>query len=257
MKRYLLASDLDGTFIKHNDGPNNPRSILEKDIEILKQFNEEDNIFIICTGRDKASTFKLFEKHNLFLKNFYFITSSGAEIYTSDKKCIYKKVLNRELSKNVFDIFLSLNDSHLVCAMFDGEVEHEIKSLEDFNKITEPIINICVFSNRNEINDTQTFYELINRNLSKIEITRNNWYVDIIPESISKATSIQYVLKLQEDSEQIEIISIGDSWNDIPMFEIAKDSYTFNDSPVSVKEMASYTVNHFHEAIKKYIRKKL
>jgi len=39
MKKKLLAFDLEGTLVKHNDGPNNSRSILKRDKDSLKRLN--------------------------------------------------------------------------------------------------------------------------------------------------------------------------------------------------------------------------
>ena len=249
MKKYLLASDLDGTLIKHNDGANAPRTILGKDKVILKQFSEDGNIFILSTGRDKISTFALFEREKIFLDNSYFITSNGAEIYNSDKECIYKKILPENIAEAVLKIFIETNNSDLECRMFDGEVERKIESFGEYNLITEPIINICIFSKSSNINEAQNFYKLIENKIKQVTITMNNWYVDIIPEGVSKASSINHVLKLQEDSIDIKVIAIGDSWNDISMFKIADASYTFHSSPENVKSEADYVVEHLYEAL--------
>lgn len=42
---------------------------------------------------------------------------------------------------------------------------------------------------------------------------------------------------------------IGDSWNDIPMFECCQNSFTFKNSPVDVKEKTKYQVNTVEECI--------
>lgn len=249
MVNIALACDLDGTLIKHNDGLDNPRSVLKKDKERVERL-AKDHLFIVSTGRNKISTFNLFEREAIELKNGYYITSNGAKVYDCNKECIYEVNLENEVVLKVIDLYIKHNkEGHLSCEIFDGQEgrvfknNEEVKAFNNYNHI----VSICVNSNRNEIKDIENFYHEAFNTLNDVSVLQNNWYVDVIPQNISKASAIKFILDKQE--KDYFLAAVGDSYNDIPMFEIADKSYTFNNSDDKVKVKADYLIDDLYECI--------
>lgn len=248
--KIFLASDIDGTLLKHNQGLKYNRTILDEDIEALKRFTQQ-NCLIISTGRNKISTFTLFDHENLHLKNTYYITSNGAEIYDSDRQCIFQMTLKKEVAIRAIELFNALNaDNNLLCSVFDGTTIHLLEKTSDINKIPDfnTIINICVESKNKNISEIQSFYKQA-QTFTCCEVHQNNWYVDIVPQNISKAYAIHYIMNLNKSDEPTLLGAVGDSWNDIPMFEIADESYTFYQSPIEVKQKATHQIEHVYQCI--------
>lgn len=255
MKKYL-ASDIDGTLLKHNNGSNQERTILDEDIQALKQFTKQHTL-IVSTGRNKISTFQLFNRFNLHFPNTYYITSNGAQIFDTERRCIFQMTLNLETAQQSLELFHQLNvHSDLLCSVFDGETVYLLEKQEDTKKIPDlsKIINICVESKNKNISDIQAFCQKAEA-FANCEVHQNNWYVDIVPQNISKAFAIRFITDLDISSKSSQLAAVGDSWNDIPMFVIADESYTFHQSPVEVKQKATHHIDHVYQCVADFLER--
>lgn len=239
-----LASDIDGTLMKEND-KDGARSILWQDQEMLKEWTK-NHILIIATGRNKLSTFNLFENYHLNLKNTFFVTSSGAEIFNAKKECIYHKALPPEVVKKTLDIiFERMNDYPLLITIYNGK--EKVKITQPQKCEFENVVNICVESLTQSVEVANICKEKLN--FKSCEIHQNRWYVDIVPENISKAQSIEYIIKNVVCDPESYLVAIGDGLNDVCMFEIADKSYTFHFANEEVKAQATQLVDHVYQCI--------
>lgn len=254
MKKYVLACDLDGTLIKCNEIASNKRTVLAKDKEEVHNFINLGHLFVVSTGRDKLSAFKFLEQEKIIINNGYFITSNGAEVYNSNKERLFIKSLEIEIVKKTVDLFLEFNKEHyLECNVFDGSVNQVLLNSEDVinfnNSNGDNIVSVCISSRRKDIEDVKQFYLRAKDIVKEASISMNNWFVDILPLNISKASALEFIIGEYVSEKNFQLVAIGDSWNDIPMFEIADRSYTFNNSPNDVKEAATYLVDHVYECL--------
>ena len=83
-------------------------------------------------------------------------------------------------------------------------------------------------------------------------IFRNDIYIDIVPLGCSKGNGIKYIAK-QEFIKDDYIYTIGDSWNDVTMFNITKNSFTFHHVEEELKEHAAYLVDSVADCIEEHI----
>lgn len=145
----------------------------------------------------------------------------------------------------------------LLLTIYDGHEKIDV-TMKDTNQEwqTRSAVNICVESVHQDLTEAKACYEVLKSSLPEAEIHMNNWYVDIVPKHISKAETIQYLIKHVLKEAEPEMIAIGDSYNDVCMFEISNHSYTFEDSPKSVKEAADFLVNHVYECISYELKEK-
>lgn len=82
----------------------------------------------------------------------------------------------------------------------------------------------------------------------KLEVVRNQYFIDIASKGCSKGNGISKVLEL--DGGHVDsLYTIGDSLNDISMFKITKNSFTFNNSEELVKAEANHYVDTVEECI--------
>lgn len=254
MKKKLIISDLDGTLIKHNDGPKALRSVLAKDKECIQELSQKD-LFVISTGRNFKSATDLFEREGIDMHSAYFITSNGAQIFDGLGNILYARQLDPAILKKSIELYQGLTHSeHLIFHVFDGketmEFTKETLATQVEQLLRTALINVCIFSDRDNLEDVKELVQKAGDELSDAAIVQNNWYVDILSKDISKASAITYLIEnILKDEELDTTMAIGDSWNDVTMFSVVEESFTFVSSPEDVKKQAKHIVSHFYEAI--------
>lgn len=79
---------------------------------------------------------------------------------------------------------------------------------------------------------------------------QNNNSIDIVVKGVSKGTGVKAIKKhLNAD----EMLGIGDSYNDLPLFKASDYSFTFHSSPDSLKKEVNDVVSSVSEAINKVL----
>ena len=80
-----------------------------------------------------------------------------------------------------------------------------------------------------------------------VKAFQNKNYVDVVSKRTSKGKALEYL----KSTLNIDILySIGDFYNDIPMFEKSDYAYTFLTSPDYVKKQADFVIDLVNKAIK-------
>ena len=77
---------------------------------------------------------------------------------------------------------------------------------------------------------------------------RNKYFVDVVFKGCSKATGIEKVCKNFNLADN-NVYVIGDSWNDLSMFERYDNSYTFTYSEKTLQKKANKVIDSFHYCI--------
>ena len=100
--------------------------------------------------------------------------------------------------------------------------------------------------------------ELARENLLKkysdhIEAFRNQCFIDIVPKCCSKGNAIMRILE-DENKGTDSLYTVGDSLNDVSMFNITKNSYTFNAAEEIVKPHADNLVDYVYEVVEDMLR---
>jgi phosphoglycolate phosphatase len=108
------------------------------------------------------------------------------------------------------------------------------------------IENKQVFPRMTEVVLTRTFdidkgNKIFKENKLDLIIVDSNYAFHINEKKINKAYGLQYLLNALKINPS-EVVAIGDSETDIPMFELCKNSVTFESSKVEVKKMAKFIV---------------
>ena len=80
----------------------------------------------------------------------------------------------------------------------------------------------------------------------EVEISWIQSLIEISDKGINKATSIQKILTLNGMKED-QVIVVGDSGNDIPMFKAFKDSYCMQHAHPRVKKHAKAFIHHVYD----------
>ncbi len=250
----LLASDYDGTLLLHPH--KNDSIILAGDKEAISRFQKAGNIFGICTGRGLDGVVKWCED---IVFDFYII-NSGALILNKDKKIIQANYLEKQLIEDILAAF----DSH-ICATFvyDGKMYvmnpnkdypshiQTVTSLHDFGHYFEAFS--LHFEDDIEM-ATKIKDEIIGQFGKQIAVYQNIDNIDMCAKGCSKGNGIKTIQQYYGLSDE-DMHVIGDSWNDIPMFEVCENAFTFYHSPEDVQAKTKYQVDTIEMCIDQIMSK--
>lgn len=252
-----LASDLDGTLIHNGE-------ISKADIGAIVRLKNKGYKFIISTGRGIASIEQVFSKYPE-VKYDYIVGCNGAIILDKDRNVVYEAYINSEIGGNILKDFM---DEDKCCTHFESENENYLVdpietedvaefmghfngviSKEDTLKEKRKYSIISLFARDKSIERAQIVRDKIaNKYNNELEVFRNQYFVDIAPKGCSKGSGINKVLEL--DGGHVDrLYTIGDSLNDISMFKITKNSFTFNNAEQLVKAEANNYVDTVEECI--------
>ncbi|MBS2904718.1 HAD hydrolase family protein, partial [Klebsiella pneumoniae] len=81
-----------------------------------------------------------------------------------------------------------------------------------------------------------------------VEAYRNQCFIDVVPKGCSKGNGIMMILE-DEKLNTDDVYTVGDSFNDVSMFNITKNSYTFNEAEDLVKPHANNLIDYVHEIV--------
>ncbi len=237
----LLASDIDGTLLLN-------RKIHHKSIENIDRFKNDGNLFILSTGRALCELDSIINEYKLDVDAY--VLCNGAFILDKSLNIIEDFKIDSDIVYKISKYVLSTNNFTLF--VLDGYKSYLIKSknilkarnlfnLNSLKKIYKMLINKSSnleLLNLNHLKDNDlninimSIYSL-NDNVEKAEnlknhlndefgeyITayRNKYFVDVVFKGCSKATGIEKVCKNFNLADN-NVYVIGDSWNDLSMFE--------------------------------------
>ncbi|QKT05694.1 HAD-IIB family hydrolase [Mycoplasma sp. OR1901] len=257
--KKLFAFDLDGTILGENN------RVSEFNFEALKLSKKLGNINAIATGRGISKVLPLFNEETI--NNFdYFVCSNGAVIYDIKNKKTY--VLGK-LDNSIFEIIRKYADDNKLIFTIDS-IDHNCTILPDGkipnwlnteNKMDLNILNICnipELQNKISNNDfhivqiatrnpkesakkiTSEISELLKKYETSIFLT-NSVYTDVNPLGINKLKGLDKVLEL-EGLNYENLVTFGDSGNDITMLKSAKLSFAMENGTSEAKKVATKTI---------------
>ncbi len=282
MSIKLVASDLDGTLIDHNN------SIPSRNLDAIDSLYNKNINFAICTGKTYSITKDICKKCNAS----YGIFGNGTQIINlKTGEEIYKNLV----SINNFNICYDIAKKHQlhVHVYSDSEIISEKLMYMDLrnyrlneNKNSESLYFRIVPNIKKYINEnTPQIFKLVissendlslvkneilnNLDLNVLHIKKKNQYkdkiinkeyeyLDITPKNIGKGYALTYLSNfLHVDNN--DIMAIGDNVNDIDMLKVSGISVTLADSYDEIKKIATYTTKNsvensgFAEAVYKFI----
>ena len=224
----IFATDYDGT-LRMGSG------ISEDNMNAIKEFRRNGNLFGVVTGRDYENGYKVFKELNEFPFD-YLILSNGACAYDFDGNELFctrtdsnARIEGKNLATALVKKCLDLNVEY--CGLYDGKTRYifcsefpsggEIdgmtcSSLSVLDDIDSFISGFAVFENDDVC--APMWQKVRDLFCGHIEVFRNGRSLDFTPKGVSKATGIQ-VLADRFGVKKEDIYSAGDNLNDISMLK--------------------------------------
>lgn len=250
MERVLYVSDLDGTLLRSDE------KISEYSCNVINGLVEKGMIFSYATARSLNTASKVTEglaaKMPLIIYNGAFIVDSK----TKEKICT--NFFNCNEVKEIFDIINNEKVSPIVYAVIDEKekfsfIEEEHNYGKNFfldsrkndsreRKVTdnEELVKgqvfyfTCIDSEEKLLPVYEKFKEKYNCVYQKDIYSKAQW-LEIMPKGATKAHA---VMQLKEKLNIDKVVCFGDGINDIPMFEIADESYAVKNADMRLKKKA-------------------
>lgn len=236
--KKIIISDYDKTLYT------NDKSMLIN-IDMIKKFREQGNLFVIATGRSFESLKVKLTKYSIPFD--YLILSNGTVILDKSREVI----LSYNISNNVVE--------HVVEKMnnFKGYIE----SIELFDVFSEDVKIANKFITKirvmtKTIENAQEIALYINKNYTEVKayaIDANRYkFAEIISINTDKGNAIEKILKIENISEE-NVFTIGDGSNDIEMIK-KYDGYGMTDSEQCVLDVTNKLYDNVYNLIEDKIK---
>lgn len=257
----VIFCDLDDTLLRPAT-----KDILDEDILAIEQWIAKKNKFVLCTARHHTYLNNISQKLKQY--NFDCIGWNGAEIYINQKiVCLYPFLNTQFLEiykkmykyKNYMKI-TNIDNEYIYGQlfsytqdMFKNDPNKVIPKTIDDYILTDykPIIHInYIFPMRQLHKEFYSDYQKNIQNHKKLfqcKVTSDYSY-DITQNKATKKEGISQYIKMNNIPKN-NTIAIGDSLNDIGMFEICHTSFCMIHGNEKAKQKATYIVKNIRNAI--------
>jgi Cof subfamily protein (haloacid dehalogenase superfamily) len=253
--RKLFVTDLDGTLLE------NHRSISEENYRNVQKLSKHNYCFAIATGRGYDHIEFLRKEYEMQVD--YYVLLNGALIIDKHNKLVKHEEIPFETVKALVAEFYNKDwRIHLANGFKSFKLEEEegqivnpsnilIDSIEEVSH--EKISMIGISYKNDDIKYVDEICRKINNKYGHTLVAyRNVNYIDIVPKDCSKGSGVEYI-KLREEIEHENTFAIGDSWNDVSMFDSVKNSFTFKVVEKELQDRATHIVDSVAECISKYV----
>lgn len=256
----LMITDLDGTLFPKKD-VENPRQF-EDNIEAVKNWIDQGNIFAVATARGIHHCDVLFGKLG-FQTNF--IGDNGAEVMLETGEIISKTIpcqvfidLCKFVIENEIDasVATGINNAWLWSSKdcYPLTTEPIFQAMSKDIKVAEldaidPLMGttrIQVFTHPNNRDNLKQM--IIDRNYGISVTTSDSNLIDVGPLNSSKGISILELCDKFRISKD-DLVVVGDSENDIAMFDITQKSYCIDHAEPAVLKKATKVVKSVKEVV--------
>lgn len=257
----LFASDYDGTYCKHTRLGYRQ---MKQNIKVTKQWQEAGNLFVFATGRD-LSLMKMEELLHR-IQYDYVIGLNGAIIMSKEKSVLFRQTMSNKVARDIvlfiqqqsisyFTITDGINGYVQTPKRLTNKMFYLFKILKYVAKLytrsldealSYEVAQISVKMNSHQ--DAIRVANLINNQFGdEVMAFANLVHVDISAKGLSKATGLEYLVKLHQLNND-EVYCIGDSFNDLPMIE-SFNGFTMIEACEEVKEKAKGTFSTVGDAM--------
>ena len=262
----LVASDCDGTLL------NNDTELDEETAKAIRRFQETGGIFMLATGRNRWDTSIVTDKVSDLALN----CDNGCALYDTDgTRLLIHRIDNSDV-RSIYDLSLHYDFPVMYHGLGGTYFTYDYETVKEraihhiasrYTPMMAEDIFDWVFNNRyyrygSDIEDilnddiiklepiciVEEEYDLVLdeccRIFSDMNVMAGNFISNIEINSIEsdKGAAIKEYCRLKGIKDE-EVIVIGDSENDISMFQLFDNSYCVNNGQMSAKRAASHIID--------------
>ena len=192
----ILASDFDNTIYYAHD-----LDKTMKNIEAIKDFISQGNIFCIITGRNYTSLKKTLNEFNI--PYTYLICEDGAKMFNSVDYCIDTTYLDEEEIKQIENLLLRIDADYYLDDGYNKTEFHKDCVKIVVNCVDELEKNMMVHTIKDQIN---------------VHIYASRRHVNIIHRTVNKEVALRTLCEKENlDINQLHVA--GDDFNDYEMLK--------------------------------------
>lgn len=258
----LLSIDLDGTLLTKF------KKITKKDLQALKLFSDLGGHIFINTGKSLVSSLRYIDRISNYINKKLHLYSclNGNIVFDNIKqKIIHSSLINKSTCSEIYYVctknklgfypYVQKNEdirkkANFFAIAFKKYIAHlKYDKLKKFDPIEAYKVN--VFKIWKQIKSKETIKELNDINGIQVLETHPKMF-EIVKNGSNKASSLKIaseLLKIKPD----EIAAIGDSANDVPMFEFAGESYLVKEKFSWLKSVVNISFNAKKNGVSKVI----
>ena len=244
--KVLYVSDLDGTLLNKNVEIN-PNST-----ERLNRLIDKGINFTVSTGRGKSVP-NILKDINFKLP---IMLLNGAVNYDfTKKKFIDKETIPTDKALEIIDKIKNYDYKTFEIQTIDENQIIRTSSIS-WNKKSDCLGFNMLNSNENMLKVSKELEKIdgINFFIHKRVYSENEWYCDITPKNVSKASRLK---KFKEQYRFDKVIAFGDSENDLPLASVADEFYAVENAVEIVKKNSTGVIESCYEnGVINFIEKK-
>lgn len=281
----FIAIDLDGTLI------NNNHEISKENVKAIKHAMKKGYEVVIATGRAYFDVQRILKEAGLSL---YIISANGSNIHSLSGTKILSVTIPREKAREMilwfdkhhyyYEVFtdngiytpakgreilreemeqLKNVTSAEEYALMELELEKQfsqsgfvyMEHYEEVFQADENIYNILIYTFLNEKRNRGWDKYKAERDLTLVTSSKYNFEIE--HKNASKGNALLYLAKVLNKDLQ-NSMAIGDSGNDVSMFEVVTNSFAMKNADEKVKSKARYvTASNDENGVAKAIEKHL
>ncbi|RWZ51301.1 HAD family hydrolase [Halobacillus fulvus] len=259
----LFVSDLDGTLLGMD------HYIKNEDIDAVNRLVERGVPFTVASGRMDHEIKEVLKQVGV---NGHRVSQNGAFVFDDEDKHLHSKTFDEETAHKVMktidpepmiktvstekDTFTEKGNKWI--DLISEQLFHDIivhpTMREDFGTNIHPS-KITLHGKEKDVIEaynrlSETFGNEIDSFIS------HETCVDLMPKAVNKGTGLKALMEILE-IEPHEIAVVGDSFNDLSMFDLTPHSFVMSTAHPEVIQKGAIIVDHVHEAIEELEKKSL
>ncbi|WP_246943109.1 HAD family hydrolase [Bacillus pinisoli] len=251
----LFVSDLDGTLLDEN------KVVRQQDMDCMAKAIESGVSICLASGRKDIDILAVSEMIN---QTSHRISQNGAFIVMDDETDLHSTFFTPGIAKKIYHHVVEKEVLTFVSTREDEMIDRSNDIVERIQKVLfSPLIinpnlrdevgvsiqpsKIVVTGKDEVIEEIQEELQLLFPDELDAFISAK-YTLDLMPKNISKGNAVKKLAD-QLGITMDEVACIGDSFNDVPMLQVAKYGFAMREAKPGVKEHASYVVDTVGEAI--------
>ncbi|GEN55397.1 HAD family hydrolase [Halobacillus faecis] len=259
----LFVTDLDGTLLGVD------HYIKNEDIDALNRMIEDGTPLAVASGRMDHEIIEVLKRVGV---NGHRVSQNGAFVFNVEDTQIHATTFDKELAQRIIQTIdqepmiktvstadeTFTNESNAFIDMISEQMFHEIIVNPELNdQVGKTIIPSKITLHGKEEDVMKADQRIKDAFGEEIDsFISHETCVDMMPKSINKQSGLRQLIDGLGIHPE-EIACVGDSFNDLSMFEMTPHSYAMATAHDEVKKKANTVVDHVHEAVEDLDKKGL